>query len=156
MRYQFTRPHFPNSYVTFHSSSAYKLATCCKTNCCYTSFVRIVNLPQELAVVNAVGTNTAVRPAAENYFVRKNSADWLDPSDVRALGNRRSNTSSCNAVIVAIPKANGPVFRAADKLVAYVLHKPNRNDRTSMVFNKKHLADVVDSDSVYKSSVCCR
>jgi hypothetical protein len=118
--------------------------------------VRIVNLPQELAVVNAVGTNTAVRPATENYFVRKNSADWLDPSDVRALGNRRSNTSGCNAVVIAVPKANCAILRAADKLIAQVLHKPNRNDRTSMVLNKKHLANVVDSNSVYKPSVCCR
>jgi hypothetical protein len=78
MGYQFTGPYFEHSDVTLHTARANELATGSKTDGRYSAFVCVVNLPEYLTVINAVGSDLAVGPPTDNNFIGENGAQRHD------------------------------------------------------------------------------
>ena len=77
---EFTRADFPNANFTLHAARADELAACSQTDRSDTTLMGVFNLPEQLAVINSIGSDTAIRPAANNDLICKYCTDWEDTS----------------------------------------------------------------------------
>jgi len=116
----------------------------------------VSDLPEQLAIINSIGTNHTVGPSTKDDFVGKDGTKRLDTvvsfseSSVR-LGNATSN----NWVVVGIPKTNGSITTRSDKSVWDSGHKPNTIHWFSVTFTKKHLWEITSSKAVNETLVGC-
>lgn len=108
---EFTGTNFPNTDVTLHAARADELAAARKANGSDAALVSIIDLPKQLAVVDTVGANAAIRPSAQDYLIGKYRTVRHDTSDLR------SHTPSSDTVVVGVPKADSAILGASNELV---------------------------------------
>ena len=87
VRDEFARSDFPDADLALETRRAHELVALRQADRCHAALVRIVNLPKERAVVDAVGADAAIRPPTQNHFISENCADWLHAANVGALSN---------------------------------------------------------------------
>ena len=69
-----TATNLPHAYFSFHAARADKLIVGGKADSCDSSLMGVLNLPKQLAVINSICTDEAIRPATDNNLVSENSA----------------------------------------------------------------------------------
>lgn len=103
----------------------------------------VVDLPEKLTIVSTVSSDSAVRPAAENHFVSEDCAERIGtPLAGRNLLSG-SLTPSYDTVRVRVPKTDGAVFTAGDKLIRDTWHEPCVQNRLRVVLAQEHLREVL-------------
>lgn len=153
MGYQFSGADFPNSNVALHTPRANKFTTVGQANSSHASLVGVVDLPKQLAVVDAVSSDTSVRPTAQDNLIGEYRTQGLNTANMGALRNRRSDAASSHRIVVTVPQPDRAVLRARYKFIAYVFHKPNGDDGLGVILTKQHLTKIIGPNSVNETSV---
>mmetsp|Transcript_23360 Transcript_23360/g.31289 ORF Transcript_23360/g.31289 Transcript_23360/m.31289 type:complete len:92 (-) Transcript_23360:1254-1529(-) len=78
MRDKLARTDLPNAHLALHATRADELAALGKADRGHAALVCIFDLPELLAVVNPVGSDSAVTPAADNDLIGEDSAEGGD------------------------------------------------------------------------------
>ena len=124
VRDELTGADLPDANLALHAAGADELAALCEADRSDTTLVCIVNLPELLAVIDTVRTDTSITPAADDDLVGEDGTQWVDT----ALAGR-GLLVSCDApggdgVGVGVPEAHSSILTARNELVADAWHEP--------------------------------
>jgi hypothetical protein len=140
---ELTGSDLPDAHLALHAARADEFAALGQADRCDSSFMGVVDLPQELAVVDSVGSDLAVGPATNNDLVSENGAEWVDTALTWSVLGGARDASRRDGVRVRVPESHSSILTASDEFVRDAWHEPNAEDGLRVVLAQKHLREVL-------------
>jgi len=110
--------YFPDTDLSFKSSWDDELCVMAKCYSSNSTLVSVVNLPELLIIVDAVGSYFSIGPTWEDDFISEKGTNGVN---ARAICNL-VNASNFDSVVIGIPHSHGTINRASYELVWDALH----------------------------------